>query len=157
MTRIKRLAGNFGAAVAVAAAIGVGVQAQSSESKTKIKTEHGKTVTYTGCVQTGTETQRYILQNVVPISQTKTTGTSGTVTTTTYALVPSEQVEIQQHVGHKVQVTGVLVPAGKGDTKVETKTKGKGTPEEHSKTEIERGPLPQLRVLSVKPLADSCS
>jgi hypothetical protein len=58
-------------------------------------------------------------------------------------------------VGHKVEVTGVLIPAGKGDAKIETKTKG--TAEEHSKTELERGPVPQIRVLTVKHLGESCS
>jgi hypothetical protein len=131
-------------------------RAQTSESKTKVKAEHGKTVTYTGCMQTGTETQTYILQNVVPISRTQTTGTAGTTTTTTYALVPEGKVELREHVGHKVEVTGVLIPAGKGETKFKARTKTKGS-EEETKGEVERGPLPQLKVISVKPLSESCS
>ncbi len=130
--------------------------AQTSESKTKVKAENGKTVTYTGCVQTGTETRTYILNNVIPIAKTETTGTSGTVTTTTYALVPEGKVDLQEHVGHKVEVTGVLIPAGKGETKYETKTKTKGS-EEETKGEVERGAVPQLKVVSVRPLAESCS
>jgi hypothetical protein len=130
--------------------------AQTSESKTKVKAEDGKTVTYTGCVQTGAETRTYILNNVIPISKTETTGTSGTVTTTTYALVPEGKVDLQEHVGHKVEVTGVLVPAGKGDTKYKTKTKAKGA-EEETKGEVERGAVPQLKVVSVRPLAERCS
>ena len=55
------------------------------------------TVTYTGCVQTGTETRSYILDKVVPVDRTtmtEATGTSGTstTTTTTYALVPGEKI-----------------------------------------------------------------
>jgi hypothetical protein len=130
--------------------------AQTTESKTKVKAEHGKTVRYTGCVQTGTETRTYILENVVPIAKTETTGTAGATTTTTYALVPEGKVELQQHVGHKVEVTGVLVPAGKGETKYKAKTKGEGS-EQETKGEVKRGPTPQLRVIAVKPLAESCS
>ena len=131
-------------------------QSQTTESKTKIKTEDAKTMTFSGCVQTGTETRSYILQNVVPIrTTTEVTGTGGTLTTTSYALVP-EKVELQEHVGHKVEVTGVIIPAGKGDAKIETKTKTGGT-EEKTKTEIDKGPVPQLRVISVKTLADRCS
>ena len=120
-------------------------QSQTTESKTKIKTDDAKTMTFSGCVQTGTETRTYILQ----------TGTGGTLTTTSYALVP-EKVEMQEHVGHKVEVTGVVIPAGKGDAKIETKTKT-GSTEEKTKTEIDKGPIPQLRVISVKTLADRCS
>ena len=131
-------------------------QSQTTESKTKIKTDDAKTMTFSGCVQTGTETRSYILQNVVPIrTTTEVTGTGGTLTTTSYALVP-EKVELQEHVGHKVEVTGVVIPAGKGDAKIETKTKTGGT-EEKTKTEVDKGPVPQLRVISVKTLADRCS
>jgi len=131
-------------------------QSQTTESKSKIKTDDAKTMTFTGCVQTGTETRSYILQNVVPIrTTTEAVGTGGTVTTTSYALVP-EKVELQEHVGHKVEVTGVIIPAGKGESKVETRTKTGGT-EEKTKAEIDRGPVPQLKVISVKTLSDRCS
>ena len=127
--------------------IGLQAQSQTTESKTKVKTEDAKTMTFSGCVQTGTEARTYILQHVVPVSTTtEAIGTGGTLTTTSYALVP-EKVELQEQVGHKVEVTGVVIPAGKGDSKIETKTK----------TEVERGPMPQLRVISVKTLADRCS
>jgi hypothetical protein len=75
---------------------------------------------------------------------------------TKYVLVPSEQVEMQEHVGHKVEVTGVLVPAGKGDAKIKTETKLPGQ-EEKTEAKIEKGPVPQFRVISIKQLADSCS
>ncbi len=144
------------AASSCASVLAVQAKAQTTESKTKVKAEHGTVVMYTGCVQAGTETRTYILQNAVPMTKTETTGTSGTSTTTTYALIPTEKIELQQHVGHKVQVSAVLVPAGKGDTKIKTTKKDKGGTQEATKTEVERGPLPQLRVVSVTPLAESC-
>jgi hypothetical protein len=134
----------------------VATTAQTSESKTKVKAEHGNAVTYTGCVQPGTETRTYILQGVVPIAKTETIGTSGAATTTTYMLVPEGKVELQEQVGHKVEVSGVLIPAGKGDAKIKTKTKTKGS-EEETKAEVERGAMPQLKVISVKPVPGSCS
>ena len=45
-------------------------QSQTTESKTKIKTDDAKTMTFSGCVQTGTETRTYILHNVVPVRTT---------------------------------------------------------------------------------------
>jgi hypothetical protein len=88
-------------------------------------------------------------------SQSEAIGTAGTLTTTSYALVP-EKVELQEHVGHKVEVTGVVIPAGNGDSKDRDETKTGGT-EEKTKAEIDRGPIPQLKVISVKTLADRCS
>lgn len=122
------------------AAPGARAQSSSSESKTKVKTEHAETVTYTGCVRNGTEARTFVLQNV---------GNS------TYVLVP-EQVELQEHVGHKVEISGVLIPAGHGDSKVTTRTEVNGK-EDKTKTEVERGAMPQVKVLSVRPLGESCS
>ena len=45
---------------------------QSSETKTKIKTDDAQTVTYAGCIGS-TETRSYVLQNVQPVSTTRTT------------------------------------------------------------------------------------
>ena len=143
----------------------VGLHAQDTKTKVEVKGDDAKRVTYSGCVQTGTETRSYVLAKVVPVSQTTRTevGTSGntttTTTTTTYALVPGETIELQQHVGHKVEVTGVMIPAG--DSKVETTTKTERendrdtTVKETVKTE--GAPMPQFRVLSIKQLAETCS
>jgi len=137
-------------------------QAQETKTKEKIKGGDAQTVTFTGCVQSGTEARSYILNQAVPVGRTTTvtqtpTGTAGVNTVTTYALIPGERVELQEQVGHKVQVTGVMIPGG--DVKRETKTKRENSHETRTeeKTKTEKGSLPQFRVLSVTHLAESCS
>jgi len=142
-------------ALSSASMLAIHANAQSTETKTKIKTEHGQTVTYTGCVGAGSETRSYVLQNVTPISRTETTTAAGTSVSTTYALIPERTVELQQNVGRRVEVTGVLVEAGHGDAKITQRTKTNGH-EEKTTTEVDRGATPQLRVLSVKPTGGSC-
>ena len=148
--------------VALTVAFAAAMQAQEVKSTTKISGDNVKAVTYTGCLQSGTEARSFILDKVVPVGQSTKTevGTAGEITkttVTTYALVPGERVEFQPMIGHKVEVTGVLVS---GDSKTETKTKVERegekdvTTKEKSKTE---NALPQLRVTSVKHLADSCT
>jgi hypothetical protein len=147
--------------VALTVACAAAMQAQEVKSKTKVSGDNVKTVIYTGCVQTGTESRSFILDKVVPVGQkTEVTGTAGEITkttTTTYALVPGERVELQKMVGHKVEVTGVLIS---GDTKTETKTKvdreGEKDVTTKEKTKTENA-LPELRVTSIKHLADSCT
>ncbi len=60
-------------------------------------------------------------------------------------------------VGHKVEVTGVLIS---GDTKTETKTKiereGEKDMTVKEKTKTDNA-MPQLRVTSIKHLADTCT
>jgi hypothetical protein len=152
------------ATVALSIAFAAGMHAQESavKSTTKVTGDDVKAVTYTGCLQTGTESRSFILDKVVPVGQTtrtEATGTSGAITktTTTYALIPGEKVELQQMVGHKVEVTGVLIS---GDTKMETKTKvereGEKDVTTKDKTKTENA-FPQLRVTSVKHLADTCT
>jgi len=150
-------------AAALVCAVGMTVHAQDSKVKSKTKSDHdSRTVTYTGCVQNGSETRTYILDRVVPVSRTTTTetkGTSGEVTTTstTYMLVPGDKVELKSHVGHKVEVTGVLIPAGHSKTETRTKIEREGAPDteikEKTKSDHDR---PQLQVISMRELQEPC-
>lgn len=151
-------------AIAFACSCVIGVGAQDTKTTTTTKTEGGKatTVSYTGCMQTGTETRSVVLAKVQPVSRTTETaiGTSGvtsTTTTTTYALVPDEKVELQTHVGHKVEVTGMMIPAGESKTTTETKVEREDAPDTKSKETVKtNAPVPQFRVMSVKDLNESC-
>lgn len=150
-------------AIAFACSCVIGVGAQDTKTTTTTKTEGGKatTVSYTGCMQTGTEARSVILAKVQPVSRTTETavGTSGvtTTTTTTYALVPDEKVELQTHVGHKVEVTGMMIPAGESKTTTETKVEREDAPDTKSKETVKtNAPAPQFRVMSVKDLNESC-
>jgi len=154
---------NAALALTIASAAALHAQDATIKSKTRVKGDDVKAVTYTGCLQTGTETRSFILDKVVPVgrtTKTEATGTAGEVartTTTTYALIPGERVEFQNMVGHKVEVTGVLVS---GDSKTETKTsierEGAKDTKTKDKSKTDNG-MPQLRVTSVKHLADSCT
>ena len=150
-------------AVAFACSCVIGVSAQETKTTTTTKTEGGKatTVTYTGCMQTGTETKSVVLAKVQPVSRTTETsvGTSGvtTTTTTTYALVPDEKVEFQTHLGHKVEVTGMMIPAGESKTTTETKIEREDAPDTKAKETVKtNNPLPQFRVMSIKDTNESC-
>jgi len=130
---------------------------QDVKTKTKIKGDDAQTVTYTGCVQTGAQTRTFVLSKVMPVGQTTetTTDASGvsSTTTTTYALIPGDTVEITEYVGHKVEVTGMLVPKGEMSVKTKTKVDGDTQRKEEVKTESD---LPQFRVISVRNLAERC-
>jgi hypothetical protein len=141
-----------------------GVGAQDTKTTVKTKTEGGKatTVSYTGCMQTGTETRSVILAKVQPVSQSTetaigTTGATTTTTTTTYELVPAEKIEFQSHVGHKVEVTGMMIPAGESKTKTETKVEREDAPDSKTKETVKTdNPMPQFRVTAVKDLNERC-
>ena len=149
----------------VALACAVGAHAQDTKTKVEVNGRNSKPLTYTGCVQSGTETRNFVVAKVVPVGQTTRTevATSGdtatTTTTTTYALVPGEKIELQQHVGHKVEVTGVMIPAGNSKVESTTKTERKGSRDTTVKETVktEGAPMPQFRVLSIKELAETCS
>jgi len=148
--------------VALGCAVALHAQDTTTTTKTEVKGGDAKTVTYSGCMQSGTEARSFVLAKAVPVGRTTTTevGTSGTTTTTTttYALVPAEKVELQPNVNHKVEVTGVMIPAG--DSKVETTTKveREGAPDTTTKETVKsENAMPQFRVISSKSLADTCS
>jgi hypothetical protein len=78
-------------------------------------------------------------------------------TSTTYALVPEEKVDLQTHIGHKVEVTGMMIPGGDSKTTTETKVEREGAPDTKSKETVKSdNALPQFRVLSVKDTNESC-
>ncbi len=93
------------------------------------KSAGGKT-TVTGCLQKGDEPGEYSI-----------TGEDGK----TYGL-RSKAVNLSQHLGHKVTVTGTLKP--------ESAEKEKGEAEEHEKKQaMEAG---DIRVTDLKMVSDSC-
>jgi len=133
------------------------VHAQSDKVKTTVKTDDAHLVTYTGCVQSGTQTKSYVLDRVAPVRRTTEFNADGsTTTTTTYALVSDGTVQFEQQVGHKVEVQGVLIAAGHGDADIKTKTEVNGK-DTKSKVQIDKTSSPQLRVVSMKPLGETCS
>jgi hypothetical protein len=153
--------------VALALALGCSValvNAQDTKTTTKVDVDGAKArmVTYTGCVHTGTESKSFILDKIVPVSRTTTTDTVGTAgatttTSTTYMLVPGEKVELQTHVGHKVEVSGMMVPAGDSKTTTTTKVERENAPDSKTKETVKTdNALPQFRVMSIKSTGESC-
>jgi hypothetical protein len=143
-------------------ALGLAVHAQDTSIKTQTKTSGAqpKTVSYTGCVGAGTETRTYVLSKAVPVTRTtETIGTTGSTSTTetSYTLVPDQTVQVQEHVGHKVEVTGTLVPAGDSKTQTKTKIEREGaedsTVKEKSKAD---NAMPRFSVTSIKDLGERC-
>lgn len=138
----------------------VNAQDTKTTTVTKVDGQAPQSVTYTGCVQSGTETKTFILNKVVPVSRSTTSvGTTGstTTTTTTYALVPDQKVELETHVGHKVEVTGMMIPAGESKITTTTKIDRDDAPDSKTKETVKSdNAYPQFRVLSVKNLAESC-
>lgn len=151
-----------GVALAIGCVVTSAAIGQETTVKTKIKGDMGQTMTYTGCVQTGTETQSYVLDKVVPVSQTTATSTGpggmpSVTTTTTYVLVPGETVQMTQFVGHKVEVTGVIVPAGEMKSETTTKIEREDAKDTKTKETMKtEGSVPQFRVISIKNLAERC-
>lgn len=155
-------------ALAAACALTLTAQAQETtvKSKTKIKADDAKTITLTGCLQAGTDAGTWMLANVVPPASDKApVGTTGAVTT--YMLSPKDGVDLAAHVGHRVQITAVEIPArtatdkdAKIEVKEKTEVKRENMPDEKTKTkaktEIDRGPLPKLTVVTIKHIAPSC-
>lgn len=133
------------------------VSAQETRTRTEVKSTGGnpQIVTYTGCVESGTQEKTYVLDKVVPVTKTTTTETptsSTTTQSTSYMLVPGgETVTVQEHVGKKVEVTGVLVPGGDTRTVTKTHTDRDDAPDSKSRTRVEtKNAMPEFKVTSIK-------
>jgi hypothetical protein len=137
----------------VVSALALHAQDTTVKSKTKSSGGDSQTVTYTGCVAAGTESRTFVLDKVVPVSRTTTTDlqTGESNSSTTYALVPGERVEVQQHVGKKVEVTGTLVPGGNSKTETTTRVDREHGGDSKTRERIEtKNGMPQFRVTSIR-------
>ena len=122
---MQKVAGSF-ALFVLALAVGVFVAPRASSQE---KSSGGKT-TVTGCLQKGDEPGEYSI-----------TGEDGK----TYGL-RSKAVNLSEHLGHKVTVTGTF--------KAESAEKEKGEAAEHEKKEAaEAG---DIRVTDLKMVSDKC-
>lgn len=150
---MRRFITSFALALACSALV---ASAQETRTKTETRSSGGspQAVTYTGCVQTGTQAKTYVLDKVVPVTRTTTTETptsSTTTSTTSYVLVPGESVTVQEHVGEKVEVTGTLIPGGDSRTETTTRTEREDGEDSKTRTRVEtRNAMPEFRVTSIK-------
>src|SRR5215470_10343121 len=122
MEKVVRMFALFAFALALGAYVTPSASAQEKSASSK--------TTVTGCLQKGDEPGEYSI-----------TGEDGK----TYGL-RSKAVNLSQHLGHKVTVTGTL--------RAESAEKEKGEAEEHEKKEaVEAG---DIRVTDLKMVSDKC-
>jgi hypothetical protein len=155
-----------GCVLALAATSFAAAQEPARKGDTRAKADEAK-VTLTGCVSGGPTT--FMLTNVSVVEPNKSTdrpvGTTGTASA--YVLAPREGVTFASHVGQKVEVSGVVVPAAAGsdkDAKVEvrerTEVRRDGAPEPKAgattRTTVAKGPTDQFAVASIKLVSPIC-
>jgi hypothetical protein len=135
----------------------IALNAQETKTRTETRSSGGapQVVTYTGCVQAGTQAKTYVLDKVVPVTKTTTTETptsSTTTQSTSYVLVPGgESVTVQEHVGQKVEVTGTLSAGGDSKTETTTRTEREDGPDSKTRTRTEnKNAMPEFKVTSIK-------
>jgi hypothetical protein len=66
-------------------------------------------------------------------------------------------MKLQQHVGRKVEVTGLLIPAGDIKTETTTRIERDDAKDTKIRERVEtRNSMPQFRVTSIKDLGERC-
>lgn len=144
-----------GVAVALALTVGAAAQEVKKESKTKITVEDGREITVTGCVARSGE-DRYVLTHAA-----NKDGELGSYTLVADDDDEDEYEELDDHVGHRVEIKGRAADKGSGRVKIESKSEvevGGDTRKRESKTEVE-GDLqgyPFLGVQEIRMLASVC-
>jgi hypothetical protein len=144
-----------------------GVSAQYPEQKPAEKSKSAQTVTIAGCVREGDTPNSFLLSNVdASALASGATGTAGTPpagtpatapTTTTVQLISSADIDLKKHVGHKVEVSGTISPAGAaGTTGMPSKPTTDTTAREAEKEKDKSKPAHKLNVRSVKHVSETC-
>ena len=142
----------------------VAAQEAKITTDTKVKSDNGKVVTMTGCVEIGGGTS-FVLTNITSEHEqhsTKLSPPGGP-----YSLMAREGLDLGPFIQQKVELTGVVVPAATGrdtDDKIKikdtTRVDVKNGPDKKSSAattvKVTRGAEAQFLVASVKTLAPSC-
>jgi hypothetical protein len=140
---------------ALALAFAVAVAAQSQQGEKSMRSDKSKNVTVTGCLQSGMSPESYTLTNITwdkggMSGEHKGTagheGMSGDKKMT-LELMPAATTDLKPHVGHKVQVTGMLM---------DEKSAGQGRQEETRGTAGEEMKH-KLKVSTFKHISETCS
>jgi len=179
--------------VIAAAALSATVYSQDStvRSRTNIKADDARVTAMTGCLRQQISPGVYALDGTMATSgkelqsntkvktdvdKDKTTvkgrtetkadgGVATTGSTTTFLLVPGNNVDLASHVGERVQVSAIMVKAGSGDADVKIKDKTKVDPEDApdtkakttTKLELPRSNAGQYTVMSITPTGARCA
>ncbi|HXH06109.1 MAG TPA: hypothetical protein VNI83_05905 [Vicinamibacterales bacterium] len=149
-------------ALAVAFTAVVGAQTPDPQkSKAQPSTAAEKTVTISGCLREGDQPGTFILANAdlsalrtEPSTGTPAGTTGSTSATGTVRLIGTGGVNMKEHVGHRVEITGTLAPASeRGQARGTT-----GTPSAtETAKEKEKEKEPRVNVRSLKHLSETCS
>jgi hypothetical protein len=144
--------------IALAALVGATASAQvKTKTDTKVKVKDGKDVQMTGCVAVASGPSAYMLTNALM------DGKNGTAVHDYYLV--GDTGDLENHVGHMMEIKGKVSDRGDGKVVVETKTKverehaddSKSKEKTEVKGDLTGATLPYLDVSSVKMLRASCS
>jgi len=142
----------------------VAAQEATITTDTKVKSDNGKVVTMTGCVEIGGGTS-FVLTNIT--SEHDQHATKPSPPGGPYSLMAREGLDLGSFIQQQVEITGVVVPAATGrdkDDKIKikdtTRVDVKSGPDKKSSTattvKVARSAEAQFLVASVKAIAPSC-
>jgi hypothetical protein len=117
-----------------------------SASSMEPKKADGKTITVTGCIAAGETPNTFKLTNVAPAGAAEATAAAKLAPS--YALTADSSINLSEHVGHKVEATGMATV--KKDAV--SPTSNPGTP---SSADLKE--LAKFNVKSVKMVSTTCS
>ncbi len=177
--------------LAIALPAAAGAQDTTVRSRTNIKADDARVTSMTGCLRQEFGTGLYALDGTVAATgkelqtnskvktdvdkdkttvrgKTETKANNGAVATagsSTFLLVPANNVDLASHVGEQVQISAIMVTPGHGDADVKIKNETKVDPENapdtksNSKTKLElpRSSAGQYTVMSVTPTGRPCT
>ena len=156
--------------VALALPLVAGAQDSKTKSRTNIKADDARVTSMTGCLRQEVASGVYTLDGAIAASgkelqtdskiktdvdkdkttvkgETETKSKDGAVATTgassTFLLVPGNNVDLASHIGEQVKITAIMVERGHGDADVKIKDQTKVEPEHGkdttstSKTKVE--------------------
>lgn len=134
----------------------------TSSTQTTTTRQASQPVTITGCVTpdvtsasaTSTTNPRFMLSNIQPTVGTSDASRNSAVTS--YILMPGADVNLGDHLNHKVQITGTVDSSSTTTSSSSQTSSPSTTATTSSSTQSASAAVPSFRVTSVKMLSETC-
>ena len=133
----------------------------TSSTQTTTTRQASQPVTITGCVtpdvtsaSAPSTNPRFMLSNIQPTAGTSDASRNSAVTS--YILMPGADVNLSDHLNHKVQITGTIDSSSTTTSSSSQTSSPSTTATTSSSTQSSSAAVPSFRVTSVKMLSETC-
>ena len=142
----------------------IGAPKHKQDISTKASSSTSSQITLTGCLQTGTEPNTYVLTNAITSTAKNKRGKESSNQApsemaraeSSYILVPENGVDLSKHVGHRVRVTGTVEEGSSSSSGMTGSSSSGQTSSNSMSSQSNQSNMARFDVKSIRHVSNTC-